>query len=236
MKKTLGERLKEAREDKGWSKADLRRQAGLKSPSTLTELEKGDRTESPQLPLIAAALGVEVLWLQHEIGPKHRDGLLPSPDRPASLKNAQSLSELETAPDLRGYRRIPLVGEVQGGADGYLMELAYPVGHGDGYVEYPARDSMAYALRVRGDSMHPRYRAGEFVIIEPSIEAQAGDDVVVCCKDGRKMLKMLNWIRDGEAQFLSINNGYAPLTIQLQDIESIQVASGRAPRSALIKV
>jgi hypothetical protein len=28
---------------------------------------------------------------------------------------------------LRDHRRIPLVGEVKGGADGYLEELQYPV-------------------------------------------------------------------------------------------------------------
>jgi len=39
---TLAKRLREAREDRGWTKAELRRQAKLKSASTLTELEKGD--------------------------------------------------------------------------------------------------------------------------------------------------------------------------------------------------
>lgn len=69
---SLSNRITETREEKGWSKAELRRAAGLKSPSTLTELESGQRTESPQLPKIAAALGVEVLWLQHGTGPKRR--------------------------------------------------------------------------------------------------------------------------------------------------------------------
>ena len=81
--KTLAERLADARNDKGWSKADLRRAAGLKSASTLTELESGQRTESPQLPVIAEALGVEVLWLQHGRGPKNRASpveLLPPDD------------------------------------------------------------------------------------------------------------------------------------------------------------
>jgi len=67
---TLAERLIEARTEKGWRKADLKRAAGLKSPSTLTDLESGHATESPQLPRIAEALGVEVLWLQHGRGPK----------------------------------------------------------------------------------------------------------------------------------------------------------------------
>ena len=68
---TLSERLIEARTDKGWSKAELKRAAGLKSASTLPELENGSRTESPQLPVIAAALGVSVLWLQHNRGGKY---------------------------------------------------------------------------------------------------------------------------------------------------------------------
>lgn len=61
---TLGERLKAAREDLGWNKAELKRRAGLKAASTITELENGTITHSPQLPAIAAALGVDVLWLQ----------------------------------------------------------------------------------------------------------------------------------------------------------------------------
>jgi len=68
---TLSERLIEARNDKGWKKADLKRAAGLKSPSTLTELENGLRTESPQLIAIAAALGVSPMWLQHGKGSKY---------------------------------------------------------------------------------------------------------------------------------------------------------------------
>ena len=72
MMTSLATRLIEARTDKGWTKADLKRAAKLKSPSTLTELESGKRTESPQLPMIAAALGVSALWLQHGIGEKHQ--------------------------------------------------------------------------------------------------------------------------------------------------------------------
>jgi phage repressor protein C with HTH and peptisase S24 domain len=81
--------------------------------------------------------------------------------------------------------------------------------------------------------MHPRYRAGEFVIVEPSKEPPLGEDVVVIFNDGRKMLKVLNWIRDGEVQLLSINNGFAPLTISVLDISAMHYAAGRAPRSAL---
>lgn len=84
---TLADRLKKEREAKGWRKADLQRAAGIKSASTLTDLEKG-ATESPQLGKIAAALGVNVLWLQYGTGPKTTDHSLTDPQHRTSIKAA----------------------------------------------------------------------------------------------------------------------------------------------------
>lgn len=144
-------------------------------------------------------------------------------------------NEIETTAPLTTSRIVPLVGEVKGGADGFLDETQYPVGHGEGYIEFSTRDPHAYALRVRGDSMHPRYMAGEFVIVEPSRAPQPGEDVIVGMNDGRKMIKRLNWIRDDEAQLVSVNDGYQPLTVLLADIEFMHYAPGRATRSCLRK-
>lgn len=144
-------------------------------------------------------------------------------------------SNVAQAPALRTARQIPVVGEVKGGDDGYLHELQYPVGHGDGFVEYWCRDGNAYALRVRGDSMHPRYRAGEFVVVTPSIEAQQGSDVVVALKDGRKLLKQLNWKRGDEIQLLSINNHFAPMTISLDAVLAVHRVAGAVGSDALVK-
>jgi transcriptional regulator with XRE-family HTH domain len=69
---SISERLIEARKDKGWKPADLRRAAKIKSPSTISEIESGKRKDSPQLAVIAEALGVETIWLQHGRGPKRR--------------------------------------------------------------------------------------------------------------------------------------------------------------------
>lgn len=161
-------------------------------------------------------------------------GRLHLPDRYFEIDSDMG-GEVDQAPELRGDRRVPVVGEVKGGDDGYLDEMQYPIGHGEGFVEYPTSDTSAYALRVRGDSMHPRYRAGEFIVVEPSIEAQPGDDVVVSLVDGRKLLKELNWIRDGEVQLLSVNNHFGPLTIPLSDVNFIQLVAGRVRRSAFHK-
>lgn len=150
----------------------------------------------------------------------------------ARLMGVPEPTNVAEAPALIGARWVPVVGHVKAGPDGYLDELQYPVGEGEGYVEYWVRDPAAYAVRVKGDSMHPRYRAGEFIVVTPGIEATPGRDVVVKLRDGRKLLKQLNWIRDGEIQLLSINNGYAPLTMSLEEIESIHRVAGQVPSDA----
>ena len=71
----------------------------------------------------------------------------PDPRAPLSASNA------DEAQPLRALRRVPVSGQVKGGADGYLEETS----DGEGFIEFPTTDSSAYALRVRGDSMHPRF-------------------------------------------------------------------------------
>lgn len=143
--------------------------------------------------------------------------------------------EVEAAPSLRRFKNVPIVGTVEGGPDGYLEELGHPVGHGDGLIEYPAKDQNTYALRVRGESMRPRIKSGEFIVVEPNTEPNPGDDVVVICHDGRKMVKELLYTRDGEVTLGSIHNGFKPISLQLQDIQAIHYVAAIVPRGAFYK-
>ena len=70
--KTISERLLEAyRESRFSSYAELSRAAGLKSASTVSDLMRGrTHSESPSLPMLAYALGVNPIWLQHGKGNK----------------------------------------------------------------------------------------------------------------------------------------------------------------------
>lgn len=142
-------------------------------------------------------------------------------------------SNVAQAPEVGRVRMIPVVGSVKGGLDGYLEELQYPVGHGDGYVPYWVRDDSAYALRVKGDSMSPRYRSGEFIVVTPAIEAMPSSDVVVRLKDGRKLLKTLSWVRGDTIQLLSVNDGFPPITLTCEEIEGIHRVAGMVPADAL---
>ena len=140
-------------------------------------------------------------------------------------------SDLVPGPPLGGVARVPIIGAITG-KDG-VVEVVEP-GERGGYVEYPTSDGKAYSLRVRGDWAHPRYRAGEHLIVEPSMEPQEGDDVIVTLTDGRKLLMQLNWHRDNELQLLSLTPGnYSPTTLPMDDVVNIEVVGGRARRGAM---
>jgi phage repressor protein C with HTH and peptisase S24 domain len=125
--------------------------------------------------------------------------------------------------------RVPVVGTAQLGDDGYYEELGYPAGHGDGHVLYPTKNPSTYALRVKGDSMRPRIKPGEFVVIEPGGSISAGDEVLVKTKDGRSMIKILHSRRNGLVELMSVNEEHSPITIDESDIEIIH------PVAAILK-
>lgn len=93
--------------------------------------------------------------------------------------------------------------------------------------------TQAYAMRVLGDSMRPRYRDGEFAIITPGRKPQPGNDVVVVCKDGRTILKKWAGTRDGEMQFHSVNSDDTPLTLPMEDVLRVLTVTGLLARDTV---
>jgi phage repressor protein C with HTH and peptisase S24 domain len=108
--------------------------------------------------------------------------------------------------------------------------LEYPVGHGDGYIDFPSRDKDAYGIRCVGDSMRPRIRDGEYAIIEPNHPVEPGDDVLVRSKDGRVMIKTFLYKRDKKVHLISINEAHPSISIMEDEIEKMHyvVATTRA--------
>jgi transcriptional regulator with XRE-family HTH domain len=67
---TIGERIRSTRKEIGMGQTELGKKAGM-SQSALSEVENGDSASTSKLPSIAAALGVNALWLETGKGPKH---------------------------------------------------------------------------------------------------------------------------------------------------------------------
>lgn len=122
--------------------------------------------------------------------------------------------------------RVPVVGKAMLGMDGYFEALDYPTGHGDGFLAVPSRDPNAYALRVVGNSMTPRIKNGEFVLIEPNQPYANGDDVLVKTRDGRAMIKEFVYLRDGQYRFDSYGNGYEPIYLAEDLVDKIHFVGG----------
>ena len=60
---TIGDRIKAVRKERGYNQTQLAKKAGS-AQSTISMLERGERTERPDIIGIAHALGVDAYWLK----------------------------------------------------------------------------------------------------------------------------------------------------------------------------
>lgn len=209
------------RNGKRVTKAELARAAGV-SDTTVGNWLKGDHgIDAPNARALANYLRVDPLWLETgEGGSAQRIPLAHSAD-----------SDVDEAPEIvRTPQRIPVVGRVQAGDNGLLHIDDFNAEHPDGYLVWYATCADAYALRVRGESMSPRYLPGEFVGVDPCGEVLPSDEVIVLLKDGRRMLKRLLWIRDEQACFESVNKDYPNIVLDCFDIDRMHLVLGHIPK------
>lgn len=224
---TLGSRIKRLRKQKGFSQKQLAEECGWSSQSRIGNYE-GDLREPnlADLTLLAPALGVSVAEL---ISGTNSQQLVPALANlePQILgwppKKTGSVVK-PIGPTKEGV--VPVVGTAKLGMDGYFEALDFPVGHGDGYLHIYSDDPNAYGLRVIGDSMHPRIKSGEYVLIEPNKIYITGDEVMVQTQDGRSMIKEFIYLRDGVYRFDSVNQDHSPLHLDQHEVAKVHLVGG----------
>ncbi|WP_347252926.1 helix-turn-helix transcriptional regulator [Leminorella grimontii] len=129
------------------------------------------------------------------------------------------------------FKEVPVLGNAQLGNGGFWTDMQYPVGSGDGYLRWPSYDKDVYALKCVGDSMVPRIKEGEFVIIEPNHEYIPGDEVLVITESGEVMVKTFLFERDGFYHLLPVNENHAPIRLHKEQVSKIQYIAGIAKSS-----
>jgi phage repressor protein C with HTH and peptisase S24 domain len=206
----IADRIKKLRTLKGWSQRKLSIESGL-SPEYINRIESKKITNLgiESVESIAAAFGVHASVLHY--GGKVA---LEDPAQEAIFAG-----------------KMPVIGYTTGGPTDCHWLDGYPQGGGMEQIDRPVDlSSDAYALRIKGDSMAPKYEEGETVIVDPDKEYKNGDYAVVRLKTGEVMLKKIS-IMDGHIILSSINSSYNQILCKKKDIEFIHpvVYSKRKP-------
>jgi len=134
-----------------------------------------------------------------------------------------------------GLRRVPIINKVAAGYPQEFTDLGYPVGIADDYVTVPAEmgDPSAFAVRVVGDSMEPRYHEGDIVILSPAAQVRSGDDCFVRfamaggLNEGETTFKRVFFDAEDRLRLQPLNEQYAPSVVRPADIAGVFRAVAR---------
>lgn len=117
--------------------------------------------------------------------------------------------------------RVPVLGVIQAGVPMDAIEdildwEEVPASWGSGGREY-------FGLRVKGDSMYPRYLEGDTVILRKGSACDSGDDCAVLVNGDAATLKQVILREDGAVELRPVNPTYPPRTYSPAEIESLPV-------------
>lgn len=153
----LKEKIRFLREGRNLSISELAERVGI-DRSTLSRIESGERKIVADLvQRLANALSVDI----------------------ATLYDVEPLKIVPLRP-------IPLVSRIPAGDPIEYTNADYPAGWAEEFVPCPedVSDPAAFALKVEGQSMEPRFKDGDIVIISPQAKLKDGAPVVYRLKNG----------------------------------------------------
>ena len=186
---TLGERVKVERKAKGWSQAELAKRvtrAGYSiTQGGIAQIERRGDTEPKSIVQLAQALGLSVNWLQSIRGDKTA-GVTSDEEQlsmvPSGRRGRGGATDARPAGGTR--QQLQVFASAQGGSEGAMVLSNEP-------VSWLPRDPRlegvpdAYGCFVSGDSMEPAYERGNILLVNPSAQPEAGDDVVFMREDNK---------------------------------------------------
>lgn len=184
----VGKRIQGLREKSKLNQSELARALSV-TPQAVQKWESGGTPRGARLQDIARVLGTTAEYLLF--------GSITTISRFHVDHNT------EAGPDIRD--RLPLISWVQAGAWTETIDNFAP-GDAEEWLPCPRTvGAHAFALRVRGISMEPKYRDGEIVFVDPDARAEHGKNVIVRL-DGEQEATFKQLIVEGEHKFLKALN------------------------------
>ncbi|MBN1765238.1 MAG: helix-turn-helix domain-containing protein [Sedimentisphaerales bacterium] len=142
----------------------------------------------------------------------------PGIKRDASGAGVAGYEKLPTAGKL-----VPVINKVTAGYPADYGDLGYPPGGADDYVRCPdLHDANAFAVRVVGDSMEPKFQEGDIIIFSPQAEVRNGDDCFVRLTDPHETtFKQIFFEENGNIRLQPRNHSYTPQILPREKINGL---------------
>jgi repressor LexA len=120
-------------------------------------------------------------------------------------------------------RLVPVINKVSAGYPSDFNDMDYPVGIADDYVRCPdLHDPNAFAVRVVGDSMEPKFREGDIVVFSPAAEVRNGDDCFIrFAMPHETTFKRAFFEKDNKVRLQPRNEKYSPIVVEGKRVNGI---------------
>ncbi|MBN2138505.1 MAG: helix-turn-helix domain-containing protein [Sedimentisphaerales bacterium] len=137
-----------------------------------------------------------------------------------------------TGPTISAGKAVPVINKVSAGYPTDFNDLDYPVGIADDYVRCPdLHDPNAFAVRVVGDSMEPRFNEGDIVVFSPAADVNNGDDCFVrFATPHETTFKRVFFEADNQIRLQPRNEKYSPTIVDGKRVNGIYRAVTRYER------
>ena len=206
----LYKNIKNYRIDRDMSQEELAQKTGYKSRTSIAKIEKG-LVDLPQskIALFAEALNVE-------------PGVLMGKDSNYNFKDVSGDVHMafNSFPNKDHIHRAGVIINVLGRvAAGIPIEAIGDIIDTEEIPESMAATGNFFGLQIRGDSMEPRIKEGDVVIVRQQNDANSGDIVIATINGTDATCKRLRKYRDG-IELISNNPSYEPMFFSNEEIVS----------------
>ena len=247
---SLGSILRQKREELGYTLEEVSNRIGFSKPY-LSTIETGRVKNPPSdvvLTKLERTLGFEtgtLLYLGHmealasdireefeavqSENRKWRElakDLLAENVSPAQFKRLLAERRLKVSQDKRPIvagRQVPVINRVSAGYPRDFDDLSCPVGIAEDYIRCPdLHDPNAFAVRVVGDSMEPKFKENDIVIFSPAADVSNGDDCFVrFATPHETTFKRVFFEKDNNVRLQSRNARYSPTVVEGKRINGL---------------
>lgn len=118
----------------------------------------------------------------------------------------------ESSPASPGWRRVPVISWARAGGWTDYEDLCRQIQE---HIDAETKDVNAYAVILEGDSMEPRFRAGDRVVASPNSEPRNGDLVVARVPELGALFKEFHVTgkNGSDVKLTSFNPAYDPIVM-----------------------